>query len=76
MAVPHPKGEGASLMIADFVSADCGWLYSPDKTQEAHVFFKAGRNHEGYFTNEDILNQTMKVMDISLNYIQTRNMCL
>ena len=25
-AVPRPKGEGASLMVADFVSADYGWL--------------------------------------------------
>jgi hypothetical protein len=51
-------------MVANFVSADYGWLHSPDKTQEARMFFKAGKNHEGYFTNEDILNQTMKVMDI------------
>ncbi|KAK2459403.1 hypothetical protein APHAL10511_008579 [Amanita phalloides] len=63
-AVPHPKGEGASLMVSDFVSADSGWLHSPDKTKEACVFFKAGKNHEGYFTNKDILNQTTKAMDI------------
>ena len=25
-AVPQPKGEGASLMVTDFVSADYGWL--------------------------------------------------
>ena len=25
-AVPKLKGEGASLMISDFVSADYGWL--------------------------------------------------
>ncbi|KAG1838717.1 hypothetical protein DFJ58DRAFT_860846 [Suillus subalutaceus] len=29
-AIPQPKGEGASLMVADFVSADYGWLCSPD----------------------------------------------
>lgn len=29
-AVPHAKGEGASLMAADFVSADYGWLRSLD----------------------------------------------
>ena len=63
-AVPHPKGEGASLMVADFVSADYGWLHSPDNTKEARVFFKAGKNQEGYFTNEDILNQTTVAMDI------------
>ncbi|KAF8156729.1 hypothetical protein B0H34DRAFT_629354, partial [Crassisporium funariophilum] len=25
-AVPRAKGEGASLMVADFISADYGWL--------------------------------------------------
>jgi hypothetical protein len=63
-AVPRPKGEGASLMVSDFVSADYGWLRSPDKTKEARVFFKAGKNREGYFTNDDILNQTTTAMDI------------
>ncbi|KAF8221017.1 hypothetical protein L208DRAFT_1536349 [Tricholoma matsutake] len=63
-AVPCPKGEGASLMVSDFVSADYGWLRSPDKTKEARVFFKAGKNHKGYFTNDDILNQTTTAMDI------------
>ncbi|KAG2153114.1 uncharacterized protein EDB93DRAFT_1082693 [Suillus bovinus] len=29
-AIPQPKGEGVSLMVADFVSADYGWLRSPD----------------------------------------------
>jgi hypothetical protein len=63
-AVPQPKGEGASLMVADFVSADYGWLRSPDKTETARVFFKAGKNRDGYFTNEDILNHATKAMDI------------
>ena len=34
-AKPYAKGEGASLMIADFVSADFGWLSSPDGTRSA-----------------------------------------
>jgi hypothetical protein len=34
-AIPVAKGEGASLMVADFVSADYGWLWSPDGTKEA-----------------------------------------
>jgi hypothetical protein len=29
-AKPYAKGEGSSLMVADFVSADFGWLQSPD----------------------------------------------
>jgi hypothetical protein len=63
-AVPHAKGEGTSLMVADFVSADYGWLRSPDGSKEAQVLFKAGKACEGYFTNEDILQQANKAMDI------------
>jgi hypothetical protein len=51
-------------MVADFVSADYGWLQLPDGKQEAHVLFKAGKAREGYFTNEDILKQAENAMDI------------
>lgn len=34
-AQPRAKGEGASLMVADFVSANYGWLRSPDGTESA-----------------------------------------
>ncbi|KDQ59387.1 hypothetical protein JAAARDRAFT_126499 [Jaapia argillacea MUCL 33604] len=61
-AVPRPKGEGASLMVADFISADYGWLRFGDES--ARVLFKAGRSREGYFTNEDILSQVSNAMDI------------
>ena len=43
-AKPQPKGEGASLMVADFVSADYGWLRSPDGKESARWLFKAGKN--------------------------------
>lgn len=66
--MPYAKGEGASQMVADLVSADHGWLRSPDGKEEAHVFFKAGKNHEGYFTNDDILEQAGKSMDILEKY--------
>jgi hypothetical protein len=55
-------------MVADFISADYGWLRSPDKTKEARVIFKAGINREGYFTNEDILKQATTAMDILAEY--------
>ncbi|KAF9459536.1 hypothetical protein BDZ94DRAFT_1284360 [Collybia nuda] len=67
-AVPRPKGEGASLMVADFVSADYGWLRSPDGTKEARVLFKAGINQEGYFTNDNILKHATTAMDILTEY--------
>jgi hypothetical protein len=63
-AKPYAKGEGPSQMVADFVSADYGWLSSPDGKEHAQVLFKAGKNREGYFTNEDILAQAEKAMDI------------
>jgi hypothetical protein len=55
-------------MVADFVSADYGWLRSPDRSKEVWVFFKAGKNHEGYFTNEDILEQATTAMDILMEH--------
>ena len=61
---PYAKGEGASQMVADLVSADYGWLRSPDGTQEARVLFKAGKNREGYFTSEDVLKQVEKAIGI------------
>jgi hypothetical protein len=53
-AKPYTKGEGASLMVADFVSADFGWLQSPDGTKNARRVMKPGKNRDGYFTSEDI----------------------
>ena len=44
-AKPYAKGEGTSLMIADFVSADFGrWLTSPDEKQSARQLFKPEKN--------------------------------
>jgi hypothetical protein len=51
-------------MVADFVSADYGWLCSPDGSESAQVLFKAGKSHDGDFTNEDIIAQTQTAMDI------------
>ncbi|KAG2064344.1 hypothetical protein BDR04DRAFT_1130802 [Suillus decipiens] len=63
-AIPYAKGEGASLMAADFVSADHGWLQSPDGKESVWVLFKAGKSRDGYFSNEEILIQCQKAMDI------------
>ncbi|RDX56410.1 hypothetical protein OH76DRAFT_1477023 [Lentinus brumalis] len=63
-AVPRAKGEGASLMVADFVSADYGWLRSPDGKESARVLFKPGKNRDGYFTHEEILSHATTAMDI------------
>jgi hypothetical protein len=55
---PCPKGEGTSIMVSDFVSADQGWCCSPDGQESARVLFRAGKARDGWFTNEDILKQT------------------
>jgi len=68
MAVLQPKGEGASLMVAHFVSADYGWLQSPDGKETARILFKAGKSREGYFTNENVLEQTQTAKDIAEKY--------
>ncbi|KAH9830937.1 uncharacterized protein C8Q71DRAFT_727129 [Rhodofomes roseus] len=63
-AVPEPKGEGPSLMVVDFVSADHGWLGTPDAEESALVYFKAGKDQDGYFTNKEIVAQLEKAMDL------------
>ena len=44
-------------MIADFVSADYGFLSSADGSEMAHVEIKPRKNHDGYFSNDDLLDQ-------------------
>ena len=63
-AIPCVKGEGASLMVADFVSADYRWLRSPDGEESTRVIFKAGKTRDGYFTNTEIILQLELAMDI------------
>jgi transposase len=72
-AVPKAKGEGASLMAAHFVSADYGWLQSPDGQETARVLFKAGKAREGYFTNENVLEQAQCAMEIATKYYPADN---
>lgn len=67
-AVPYAKGEGPSQMVADLIFADYRWLRSPDGKEEARVFFKAGKNRERYFTNQDIFEQAQKSVDILEKY--------
>lgn len=61
---PKKKGEGVSFMVADFVSADYGWLVGPMSGKNARRCLKPGKNRDGYFTNADILEQAQAAMDI------------
>ena len=51
-------------MVADFVSADYGWLRSSDGKESARVLFRAGKAQDGYFNNENIRVQAAQAMDI------------
>ncbi|KAJ3739722.1 hypothetical protein DFH05DRAFT_1406735 [Lentinula detonsa] len=61
---PQPKGDGASVMISDFLTSEWGLLKSRDGTREARVVFKAGKNRDGYFDNSDILRQVDLAIDL------------
>ena len=65
---PQPKGEGASLMVAHFVSVDYRFLQSPDGTEMACVLFKAGKGQDGYYTNECIIQHAEQAIKILQKY--------
>ncbi len=58
----HPKSKGASFMVADYVSADFGWLRSPDGKQSARHVMRPGKNKDGYMTSEDVEDQAQLAM--------------
>jgi hypothetical protein len=51
-------------MVVGFVSADYGFLHSHDGNETACVIFKPGKNHDSYFTTEEIMEQAEKAMEI------------
>ncbi|KAJ7927374.1 hypothetical protein B0H13DRAFT_2312578 [Mycena leptocephala] len=53
-AKPYAKGEGASMMVAAFVS-EHGWL--------ARWTFRPGGKQDGYYTNAKILEHATEAMD-------------
>src|SRR6266540_2738316 len=52
-------------MISHVVSADYGFLEACDGSRTACRNFKPGKNRDGYFTNEDILDQFRKMVAIT-----------
>jgi hypothetical protein len=63
-AKPYTKGESHSLMVANFISADYGWLRSPDGKESVQVLFQAGKGRDGYFDNNAIQAQAEHAMEI------------
>jgi hypothetical protein len=67
-AKPYTKGEGHSLMAAHFISADYGWLASPDGKESAQILFHAGKARDGYFDNDNIRVHLGVAMDLVAKY--------
>ncbi|KAI0280561.1 hypothetical protein BC826DRAFT_924333 [Russula brevipes] len=71
-SLPKAKGNGQSLMVSDFLTPDWGRLRDDDQftshiftsTREARVIFKAGKNRDGFFDADDLLQQVDKAIDI------------
>lgn len=55
-------------MVADFVSADYGWLRSPNGEKSARVLLRPGARRDGYFTNDDVVAQAAVAADILEEY--------
>jgi hypothetical protein len=49
-------------MVSEFLSPNEGRLMYEGR--EARIVFKAGKNHDGYFENKDLLKQTKLAMEI------------
>jgi hypothetical protein len=59
-----PKGKGTSIMVADFMLAKYGFLTLKDGEELVHVIFKAGKNCNSWFSNEEIISHVSHAMDI------------
>ncbi|KAF8576974.1 hypothetical protein K439DRAFT_1649191 [Ramaria rubella] len=69
-AVRERKGEGALLMVSDFLTLEWGRLKDAEELligltySEARIVFKAGKNQDGYFTADDLRKQVEMAIDI------------
>ncbi|KAG8690477.1 hypothetical protein FRC08_010521 [Ceratobasidium sp. 394] len=61
---PVKKGEGPSLMVSNLISAECGFMASPDGEDCVRELFSAGKNREGYFNASHICKQIAHAADI------------
>ncbi|KAF8593236.1 hypothetical protein BDV93DRAFT_566760 [Ceratobasidium sp. AG-I] len=68
----YKKGEGVTLMVADIVSPNYGFLQeesdgtSPQvEDKRARVTFRAGKQRDGYFCNDDVVEQLEHAIEIA-----------
>ena len=78
--VPKPKGEGQSLMVSDFLTAEWCCLHDDIRSflfyfflctllttlacSEAHIVFKPGKNRNGFFNSTELITQVNRAIDI------------
>jgi hypothetical protein len=76
--VPRTKGEGLTLMVSDFLTADWGPLHDEGRCvinlfslsncspfpSKARIIFWPGKNRDGWFTSEHLLAQVDHAIDI------------
>lgn len=68
----RPKGSGKSLMVSAFLCECHGLLrlsedqmdHHPVEMHDSTQIIRPGSNNEGYWTNENLVNQTKKAMSI------------
>ncbi|KAF7303440.1 hypothetical protein MIND_00572800 [Mycena indigotica] len=63
-AVPYRKGEGVSYMVADYFSAEFGWLRHPLTGARAREAIRPGKNRDGYFSAVKVVQQAEKALAI------------
>ncbi|KAG6876864.1 hypothetical protein C0995_007749, partial [Termitomyces sp. Mi166 len=51
-------------MVADYVSANFGWLCSKDGKRLARCIIKPEKDCDGYFSSDDIVEQANEAMEI------------
>ncbi|KDN45054.1 hypothetical protein RSAG8_05227, partial [Rhizoctonia solani AG-8 WAC10335] len=62
-ATPFKKGEGNTIMVADFVCPQFGWLKGKNG-ESARVVFRPGVNRDGWFTCNKVVSQLEKAVKI------------
>lgn len=60
-------------MGTDFVPADYGWLHSPNGTESAWQYFKAGKNCDRQMINDDVVSQLDEAITIIQKHYLNKN---
>jgi hypothetical protein len=61
-AQPQQKGEGESIMVSEFLVPEWGRVVNGE--DEARLLFRAGKNRDGWFGNDQLLPHVSETIDI------------